>query len=148
MLAPLLGLGIERVIMRGLTDAPETVRIVVTISLLVAMVGIGLWVWDPQEPHQPTLLFPGNRIELFGVRVSWHQASAFVMAGVVAVGLRVLLHRTRTGLDMRARVDSRPLAQLHGARPDRSAGLAWALSCSLAALAWILIAPSSAPCRT
>ena len=72
------------------------------------MVGIGLWVWDPQEPHQPTLLFAGNRIELLGVRVSWHQASAFVMAAIVAVGLRVLLHRTRTGLDMRASVDSRP----------------------------------------
>jgi branched-chain amino acid transport system permease protein len=140
--APGLGLFIERVIMRGLSDAPETVRIVVTISLQVAMLGVGIWLWSPQEPHQPRLLFPGHRVELLGVRVSWHQMSAFVLAAVVAIGLRMLLRRTRAGLDMRAAVDSRPLAQLHGARPDRSAALAWALSCSLAALAWILIAPS------
>ena len=38
-------------------------------------------------------------------------------------------------------VDSRPLALLHGARPDRSAALAWAIGCSLAALAGILVAP-------
>ncbi len=74
--------------------------------------------------------------------MSWHQASAFVVAVMVAVGLRILLYRTRVGLDMRAAVDSRSLAQLHGARPDRSAAYAWAIGCSLAALAGILIAPS------
>jgi branched-chain amino acid transport system permease protein len=140
VLAPGMGLLIERVIMRGLTDAPETVRIVVTISLLVFLLGIGLWAWSPQEPHQPPVLFEGERLELFGVRISWHQASAFVIAALVALGLRLLLYRTRPGLDMRASVDSRPLAQLHGARPDRSAALAWAIGCALAALAGILIA--------
>jgi len=142
VLAPALGLLIERTIMRGLSDAPETVRIVVTISLLVAMLGLGLWIWSPQEAHQPSQLFPGHRLDLLGVRISWHQASAFVVAGLVALGLRLLLHRTRVGLDMRASVDSRPLAQLHGARPDRSAAFAWAIGSSLAALAGILIAGS------
>lgn len=141
-LAPALGVVIERGIMRGLVDAPETVRIVVTISLLVALLGIGLWAWSPQEPHQTPSLFPGHTLELFGVRLSWHQASAFLVAGAVALGLRLLLFRTRIGLDMRAAVDSRPLALLHGARPDRSAALAWAVGCSLAALAGILISGS------
>lgn len=140
--APALGVVIERGVMRGLSDAPETVRLVVTISLLVALLGVGLWVWSPQEPHPMSSLFPGRTLELLGVRISWHQASAFVIAGLVAIGLRVLLYTTRTGLDMRAAVDSRPLAQLHGARPDRSAALAWAVSCSLAALAGILISGS------
>ena len=56
-------------------------------------------------------------------------------------GLRLLLYRTRAGVTMRAAVDDRPLATLNGARPDRSAMLAWAIGCSLAALAGILIAP-------
>jgi len=142
VLAPAFGLIIERGIMRGLHDAPETVRIVVTISLLVAMLGVGLWIWSPQEPHTPPVLFPGQRVQILGVNLTWHQASAFVMAVAVAVGLRLLLHRTRVGLDMRAAVDSRELAQLNGARPHRSAALAWAVGCSLAALAGILIAGS------
>jgi len=140
--APALGLAIERGVMRGLSDAPEAVRLVVTISLLVALLGAGLWVWSPQEPHPMPSLFPGHTLDAFGARISWHQASAFVIAGAVAIGLRLLLYRTRAGLDMRAAVDSRPLAMLHGARPDRSAALAWAISCSLAALAGILISGS------
>jgi branched-chain amino acid transport system permease protein len=142
VVAPALGILIERGIMRGLADAPETVRIVVTISLLVALLGIGLWVWSPQEPHPIESLFPGKTLDLLGVRISWHQASAFVVAIAVAGGLRLLLYRTRAGLDMRASVDSRPLALLHGARPDRAAALAWAIGCSLAALAGILISGS------
>lgn len=141
VLAPLLGLAIERGIMRHLTDAPETVRIVVTISLLVALLGVGLWVWPAQEPHPTSQLFGGESISVFGVGVTWHRISGIVVAVIVALGLRVLLFRTQAGLDMRASVDSRSLALLHGARPDRSAALAWAIGCSLAALAGILIAP-------
>ena len=47
VLAPALGVVIERGIMRGLVDAPETIRIVVTVSLLVAMLGVGQWIWPP-----------------------------------------------------------------------------------------------------
>jgi len=143
VLAPLLGLAIERGIMRHLTDAPETVRIVVTISLLVALLGLGLWIWPAEEAHPPSLLFEGDSFTVFDVGVTWHRASAVVVAVAVAVGLRLLLFRTRAGLDMRAAVDSRPLALLHGARPDRSAALAWVIGCSLAALAGILIAPAT-----
>ncbi len=148
LLAPALGVAIEHGIMRGLTDAPETVRLVVSLSLLAALLGLGLYVWSPQEPHSTRLLFPGHRVRIFDVNVSWHQASAFVLAGLTAAGLRLLLHRTRAGLDMRASVDSRPLAMLHGARPDRSALLAWSIGCSLAALAGILIAPLSSLSHT
>ena len=69
---------------------------------------------------------------------------AFLVAIVVAVGLRLLLYRTRAGVTMRATVDDRPLATLNGGRPDRSALLAWAIGCSLAALAGILAAPDQA----
>src|SRR5690606_19299068 len=69
------------------------------------------------------------------------QIIAFLVALAVAGGLRLLLYRTQVGLDMRATVDSRPLAMLHGARPHRAAATAWAIGCSLAALAGILIGP-------
>jgi branched-chain amino acid transport system permease protein len=141
VLAPALGALIERGIMRGLTDAPEIVRLVVTISLLVAMLGLGILLWSPQQAHPTRRFFQGDRLEVLGVVITWHEAIAFGLAVVTAVALRLFLYRTRTGLDMRASVDSRPLAQLHGARPDRSATFAWAIGSSLAALAGILIAP-------
>jgi branched-chain amino acid transport system permease protein len=141
--APALGLLIERVIMRGLTDAPETIRIVVTVSLLVALLGLGIWIWPAQSVYRVPLLFTGKQSTFFDVNITWHNLSTFVVAIAVAIGLRLLLFRTQVGLDMRATVDSRPLAMLHGARPHRSAGIAWAIGCSLAALAGILIGPVS-----
>ena len=41
---------------------------------------------------------------------------------------------------MRAVVDNRSLARLNGARPERASAVSWALGCSLASLAGILLA--------
>ncbi|MGH9211781.1 MAG: ABC transporter permease subunit [Acidimicrobiales bacterium] len=142
VLAPLAGVVIERVIMRGLADAPETVRVVVTISLLVALLGAGLWLWDPSEPY-PLQRFWGNgsSVELAGVNVTYHEIAVMAVAVGLALGLRLLLFRTRSGIAMRAAVDDRPLSSLNGSRPDRSAMLAWAVGCSCAALSGVLMAP-------
>src|SRR5512145_821960 len=45
VLAPLLGAVVERVVMRELDDAPEVARVVVSIGLLAALLGLGLWLW-------------------------------------------------------------------------------------------------------
>src|SRR5687768_18436454 len=52
VLAPALGLVIERGIMRGLVDAPEAIRIIVTVSLLIALLGLGQWIWTPNEVYR------------------------------------------------------------------------------------------------
>src|SRR5262245_20269473 len=143
VLAPLVGALIEVVIMRGLTDAPETVRVVVSISLLVALLGLGIWVWSPQEAHPIVPFWAGHSIDVGGVVVTYHEITAFVVAILLALGLRLLLFRSRVGLAMRAAVDDRPLSTLNGARPDRSAMLAWGIGCACAALGGILIAPTT-----
>jgi branched-chain amino acid transport system permease protein len=154
VLAPLVGTIIEVVIMRGLTDAPETVRVVVSISLLVALLGLGLWIWSPQEAHPITPFWGHSRIDIgwmfswlpgadddMRVIVTYHEIAAFAVAIVLAIGLRVLLFGSRPGLAMRAAVDDRPLSTLNGARPDRSAMLAWSIGVACAALGGILMAP-------
>jgi branched-chain amino acid transport system permease protein len=141
VLAPLLGVAIELVVMRNLNDVPEIARLVVTISLLAALVGLGLWLWSPQRGYPMDRFFDGEVLRIGGVNVTYHEIAGLVVIVVVAAGLRALLYRTRTGLAMRAAVDDRNLAMLNGARPDRSALLAWAIGCSLAALAGIFIAP-------
>ena len=66
-----------------------------------------------------------------------------MLAVALAVGLRILLFRTRLGVSMRAVVDNRGLASLSGARSELVSSFSWALGCSLAALAGILLAPDS-----
>jgi branched-chain amino acid transport system permease protein len=142
VLAPLLGVVIERVVMRGLYDAPETSRAVVSIGLLAALLGLGLWLWPP-DVARPLPRFWGNHsVEVLGVALTWHELAGFAVAGALALGLRVLLYRSRAGLAMRAAVDDRSLSLLNGARAHRSAMLAWAIGCTTAAVAGILVAPT------
>lgn len=141
VLAPLYGVVVETVVMRGLADAPETSRLVVSVALLAASLGLAIWVWPPDEARPLDLFFEGRFVTILDVRVTWHEVLAFVLAIAVAVALRLFLRGTRAGITMRAVVDDRSLAALNGARPDRAALLAWALGCSLAALAGILLAP-------
>jgi branched-chain amino acid transport system permease protein len=138
--APLLGLFLERVMMRRLTEAPVAISLVVTVGLLVACIGAAQVIWPPAG-RNILEFFPGHGVKAGPVRVTVHQIITFAVAGLVALGLYVLLNRTRTGTAMRAVVDNRELLALHGARPGLLSGLSWAMGSSLAALAGILIAP-------
>ncbi|MBX3283956.1 MAG: ABC transporter permease [Actinobacteria bacterium] len=140
--APGLGWGIDRLLMRRLHDASPMIRIVVPIGLLVALIQVATVIWPPGElTASVPLFFAGRSVELGGVVIEYHQLVVFAAAIAVAIGLRILLYGTRIGVAMRAVVDSRELAALNGVSPDRVSGLAWALGCSLAALAGILVAP-------
>ncbi len=140
VLAPAFGLALERVVFRGLQGAGDVTRLVVSAGVLASCIGLAQIVWPPDRGRFFGGFFPGSRVELAGVQVTGHQLTTIGVAIMVAALLRIVLVGTRTGVAMRAVVDDRELAQLNGARPDRIAGLAWAMGCSLAALSGILIA--------
>jgi branched-chain amino acid transport system permease protein len=145
LLAPGFGLLLERYVMRGLHDTSDTVRLVVTIALLSGLIAFARWVWDPNVARPMRKFFASaDPVAIGPTSVTVHQIITVAVAIAVAVGLRILLYRTRAGVTMRATVDDRSLAVLNGSRPDRSNRLAWALGCSLAALGGILIAPNVA----
>jgi branched-chain amino acid transport system permease protein len=142
VLAPLFGAMLEVVIMRGLRGTAETTRLVVTIGLLVSLLGAALWIWKPSGVRPTRKFWDGSVVTIWQIRIPYHQIAVLVIAGLVALGLRVLLYRTRVGIGMRASVDDRSLAMLTGARPDRVSMLAWSIGSSLAALSGILISPT------
>ena len=141
VIAPVFGAVLEAGLMRRLVGTAESTQLVVTVSLLVAALGLGQWLWSPDESHSLQRFWEGNKVSIGGLNVTWHAIFSLIVAGLVAGGLRLLLFHSRPGMTMRAAVDDRKLAMLNGARPDRSAMLAWAIGCSLAALAGILAAP-------
>jgi branched-chain amino acid transport system permease protein len=141
VLAPLFGCVIEKTLMRNLADATEATKLAVTIGVLVALVGAALWIWDPQTSRPFPAFYAGSKVEILGVPVTSDQLITVGIGVLCAVGLRVLLYRTRIGLDMRAVVDDRSLVLLNGGRPDRASMFSWALGSMLASLAGILIAP-------
>jgi branched-chain amino acid transport system permease protein len=141
ILAPAFGFLLDRFVMRRLTGASVTVTLVVTVGLLVLLIGVASQVlWPPTARRVPPF-FEGTQWTLGRVAVTAHELLTFLIAGAVAVGLYLLLNRTRTGVAMRAVVDNRTLVGLHGARPSLLSSLAWGLGCGLAALAGILLVP-------
>lgn len=142
VLAPFIGVVIDRVLMRNLTSAPPIVQLVVPIGLLVALIQLAAIIWPPAEVVA-TLpeFFRGERVMVGDVAITYHQLITMATAVVVAIGLRVLLYGTRFGVAMRGVVADRDLAALTGADPRRVSTVAWALGCALAGIAGILVAP-------
>ena len=142
VLAPALGILLEAGVMRRLDGTSEAAKLVVTLALALAMVGIAEWVWDPGTYRALSPLFAGDTLVLGPIRISYNDVAVLIVAGLVAVALRLLLYRTRLGVTMRASVDDRTLTTLNGASSVRSAQSAWIVGCMLAALAGILVAPT------
>ncbi len=141
VVAPLLGLLLYVVVIRGLEGTSEIVKLVIPISLMLAFIGLAGWIWDQSKPHTLQPFFGLRKFTLFNVVVTYHNVTIMVVSILLALALRVLLYRTRTGISMRAIVDDRSLFQLNGGRPDRAPMYSWMLGVSLSALAGILITP-------
>ena len=143
VLAPLVGLALER-IMRTFRDAAPGTTLTVTIGLTIMLIGVIQYLYqsDGQQRTSP-YLFGDRAVSIMGARIRWDELAFLVVAVVVAAGLRYLLKATRTGIAMRAVVDNADLAGLTGAPPLTIARTSWILGSVLAALAGVLYAPTA-----
>lgn len=140
VIAPLLGVVLERVLMRDLGDAPVSVSLVVTIGLFVFLIGVAQQFWPATAFRDPVPYFFNSAGFTVGTfLVSYHNVLTIGLSVVVAGSLYVLLNRTRVGTSMRAVVDNKELLELFGASSRRISMASWAIGSSLAALAGILL---------
>jgi ABC-type branched-subunit amino acid transport system ATPase component/branched-subunit amino acid ABC-type transport system permease component len=156
--APLLGLLLDRLLLRRLADAPVYARIVGTIGLLVAFPALVLWLVETVGNAVLELGLPTNTPgfrppglgpqpaevvwrPLSGVAVNSDQLAVFLAAGGAALILWFVVRRMRVGLEMRAGVDRRELAALRGVNEAKTSAVAWMLTMVLAGLGGVLIAP-------
>jgi branched-chain amino acid transport system permease protein len=138
VVAPVIGWFIARFVARGLGDAPASVSLVVTVALLVGCIGVTQQIYPPAS-RAVLPFFSGKTFTVGESTVTAHQLITILASILVAVGLYVLLTRTRIGTAMRASVDNPELLRLFGGKPDRVAALAWMIGISLAGLGGILL---------
>jgi branched-chain amino acid transport system permease protein len=142
VIAPLLGALIERSLIRLIYDKTLVVQLVVTLGVMFFLMGLAVTIWNPTaESRSIDFFFGSEGFEVGSTIVLWHRFITICAAVAIAIFLRLLLYRTRIGVTMRAVVDNRSLAGLHGARPEAASMLAWALGSSLAAVSGILLVP-------
>ncbi|MGQ0802462.1 MAG: ABC transporter permease subunit [Actinomycetota bacterium] len=154
--APLLGLALDRLLLRRLSSAPVYARVMGTIGLLVALPQLAVWIieqgneifhWDlpptDQVARPPGLgPVPADVWHVTDdITINSDQIAVFVAAAVTALLLWFVLRKTRIGLTMRAAVDRGDLARLRGIDTTRTSAVAWVLTMVLAGLAGVLLAP-------
>ena len=142
VVAPLIGIFLQVVVMRGLEGTNETTKLVIPIAVMLAFIGATNWIWQDFESRIPEPFFGReSKWSIGDAYITTHQTIVVFTALGLALLLRFLLTRSRIGITMRAVVDNRELVQLNGGKPDFAALLSWAIGAMLAALAGILISP-------
>jgi branched-subunit amino acid ABC-type transport system permease component len=144
IVAPLLGLVLDRGLFRYLRNATAIAKLVTSLALLVAIPQI-LKLWFGQNPAAGTQgIVPRGDTSYnpFGdVFVSRNDLATILVTLLVVIALTVLFRYSALGLQMRAVVESARLTELAGINADRVSTASWVLCSFLAGLAGVLLAP-------
>ena len=155
--AVLLGLLIERIVLRPMTGQPLLSIMLVTLGIAQLFEGLTTVFFgtEPKSnfpaPFAPTDVWTiavppvnGQSIVFLDVlRVPHARLAAFVVA-LLAAGIFILFFQyTNIGLSMRATSENHELAQSVGIRVNRVFGMSWAIAGIIATLGGILLATIS-----
>ncbi|MHB8680705.1 MAG: ABC transporter permease [Acidimicrobiales bacterium] len=144
VVSPGLGVLFDRILFRFIPTASTTAKVVSAVGLLIAIPQtIPIFFGNTPRLNPPSLWLDPNHVEfhLFSTPVNGGELSTTLVTVFVVVLVVAMFRFTRIGLDMRAVVESRRLAELQGVDAPRVAATAWALSSLLAGLAGVLMLP-------
>lgn len=135
-----LGLSLERLIWRPMRRRGAGILqlLLLSIGLAFVMRNLILFGWGGSTRNLDV-----DRTQAwnpFGLTISLIQVIVMVTAGVVLIGVAVMLKRTIIGKEMRALSDSVDLAEVSGINTGRVITYTWLLAGGLAGLAGVLAA--------
>jgi len=134
-----LGVVIERVIIRPVENAPVLSVVVVFIGLLVILNSVTGWIYTYTIKTFPS---PFPTAPLFGNKfVSSHQIGAIGITLVVLLLLFAFFRYTPLGLAMRAAAQNPASAKLVGIRVGWMLALGWGLAAAIGSIAGMMVAP-------
>jgi branched-chain amino acid transport system permease protein len=142
IVSALLGLVIERLVLRPLVGEASLSVIMVTIGLASALGAVGLLVWGTDIRPQPDFMPKGKWVVGIGdgVRFNHDRLLSIVVAAVVLAAVALFYRFSRQGIAMRAVADDQQAAMVQGISVNRIFALSWALSGISAAIGGLLLA--------
>ena len=133
----LLGLGIERVVLRPLVNQPPITLFMATLGLSYVIEGVAQLVWGTQV-HALNLGISDAPLQIGGILVSSFDLFAAAIAAVMVTALSVFFRYTRIGLAFRAVADDTYAAIAVGLRLPRIWATVWAAAGVIALVAGLL----------
>jgi branched-subunit amino acid ABC-type transport system permease component len=138
--APLMGVLIDRVLLRRLEGATAATYVVASLGLLVALQALAVAIYGGNT-RQVRAIFPTGTYRVPGVNVGIDQTIVVAVAVAAGIALAYFFRRTHLGLQTRAVVGDRELTELVGTNASRVTTFSWMLGCAFAALSGVLFAP-------
>jgi branched-chain amino acid transport system permease protein len=135
----ILGVLIERAILRPLVGEELFALVMVTIGLLVFARGLVLVIWGADVHFIPPV-FPLKGIKLGSLMIDRGLAYGGVITIVMAILFSWFFNRTRMGMEMTAVAEDHQIAMSLGLKVKRSIAASWAISgalCTLAAITFV-----------
>ena len=136
----LVGVAIERVILRPLHSAPVLSVVVVFIGLLAIFHSLAGAIWGHTIKNFPS---PFPKIAFAGSGyIGPHQIGMILVTVVMLLALFAFFRFTPLGLAMRAAAQNPASARLAGVRVDWMLALGWGLAAAVGAVAGTMVAPA------
>jgi branched-chain amino acid transport system permease protein len=133
-----LGVVIERIIIRPVENAPVLAVVVVFIALLVILNSVTGWIFTYTIKTFPSP-FPAEPI--FGKYITSHDGGAIGVTLVVLLLLYLFFRYTPLGLALRAAAQNPDSARLVGIRVGWMLALGWGLAAAIGGVAGMMVAP-------
>src|ERR687894_2031955 len=137
--AVLLGVSVERLVLRPLVGQPTIAVIMVTIGLAQILAALLQLVWGTEPRTFPDFI-PSGAVEVLGARVSEDRLWALGLTALALLGFGLFFTRSRHGIAMRAVADDQQAAMVMGISVRRTIALAWALAGVSAVVGGMLVA--------
>jgi branched-chain amino acid transport system permease protein len=141
-IAFVMGVAVERVIIRPFEGGSALVLVIVMLGLFLAFNSLAQLVFGT-DSKQLDSVFPDTIWDLGGVRVTAQTAGLVAVLAVECAALYWLLQRTKLGLAFRAVSSNRESSRLVGISVGSMLALGWGLSAALGALAGSMVVPTT-----
>ncbi|MGH8899883.1 MAG: branched-chain amino acid ABC transporter permease [Egibacteraceae bacterium] len=135
----LLGVGVERFVLRPLVGEEAISVIMVTIGLAAVIQAVVQLIWGT-TPLQFPRFIPAGTIALAGATVPVDRLVAVAVAVIALAAFSLFFQRSRSGIAMRAVADDQQAALVMGISVRRVFALSWALATVSAVIGGALVA--------
>lgn len=134
----IIGVLIERILMRPMHNAPVLSSVGVFIGLLLIVNALSGWFFGYTIKSFPSP-FPSH--EMLGGYVSGHELGLTAVTLVMLLAVYLFFRHTKLGLAMRAAAYNPASSRLVGVRVGWMLALGWGLAAAIGAVAGIMVAP-------
>ena len=133
----ILGLAVERLVLRPLIGEPIISVIMVTLGLTYIMRGLVIMIWG--NDIRQFNIFPDQPIDFWGVKLTQLYLYSMGISFALLIFFAIFFKYARTGVFMRAVADHQTAAQSMGISVKRVFAMSWCISAVVSSIGGILV---------